>query len=327
MAGEHVSADSKADRRIYTLSRFFLDRLGFRLHKLSIDAGFTCPNRDGTLGTGGCSYCDNRSFAPATVRPKANVRQQVEREAALARARYGASRFIVYFQAYSNTYAPVPVLKSLYDEALSHPDVMGMSIGTRPDCLGDDVLDLIESYARRFHVWLEIGLQSCHDSTLRRINRCHDWACFEDAMRRASNRGIFLCVHIIHGLPGETREMMLETVERVAAFRPDGIKIHHLHIVEGTPMAEEWKRNPFRLLSLPEYVSLVADSLERLPPKCAVHRFVGEVSGGGLIAPKWDVPKQRILAMIEDELARRRTRQGCLFEASVRSRASVNQDK
>ncbi|MCX7806895.1 MAG: TIGR01212 family radical SAM protein, partial [Planctomycetota bacterium] len=249
-------------RRVYTLGRFFLDRFGFQLHKISLDAGFTCPNRDGKLGSGGCAYCDNRSFAPGTSRAGLAVREQVEREIALAHQRYGASGFIAYFQAYTNTYAPVGTLRRLYDEALAHPQVMGLSIGTRPDCLGDDVLDLIESYARRLHVWLEIGLQSAHDATLKRINRGHDWACFENAMRRASGRGIFLCVHIIHGLPGETDDMMRETVRRVAALSPDGIKIHHLHLIEGTPMTESWKREPFPLLDLERYVSLVADSLE-----------------------------------------------------------------
>lgn len=306
------------ERRIYTLRRFFLDRLGFQLHKISLDAGFTCPNRDGRLGLGGCTYCENKSFAPGAARGGLALREQIEREIALARQRYGASRFIAYFQAYTNTYAPVERLKRLYDEALERPEVMGLSIGTRPDCLGDDVLDLIESYAKRFHVWLEIGLQSCHDETLRRINRGHDRARFEDAMRRASGRGIFLCVHIIHGLPGETDDMMLETVRRVAAFSPDGIKIHHLHLIEGTRMAEQWKREPFPLLDPDRYVSLVADSLELLPPRCAVHRFVGEVRGPGLLAPVWNVPKQRILAMIKGELERRGTRQGSRFEAGSR---------
>lgn len=310
---------SSAGPRWYSLRRFFIEHLGFVVHKLSIDAGFTCPNRDGKVGRGGCTYCVNRSFAPAAAKGGAtrSVAEQVAEEAALARKRYGAKKFLAYFQAYTNTYAPVERLRRLYTEALTQPDVVGLSVGTRPDALPDETLDLLEETAAQGrHVWVELGLQSAHDETLRRINRGHDFACFQECWERArARRGLWLCVHLIHGLPGEDRGMMLETVEKVAALKPDGIKIHHLHLVEGAPLTAEWRRRPFPLLELKEYVALVADTLERLPFGCALQRFVGEVHGPGLAAPRWNVPKQRILSAVDAELARRGTRQGVKYIA------------
>jgi hypothetical protein len=315
-----VDDADKAEPRWHSLRRFFIEQLGFPVHKLPLDAGFTCPNRDGKVGTGGCTYCINESFAPAAAKggTKRSITQQVAEEIELARRRYGAIKFLAYFQAFTNTYAPPAVLRRIYREALAHPDVVGLSVGTRPDALSDEALDLLSTLAREGrHVWLELGLQSAHDETLRRINRGHSFAQFVEGWHRTRERkNLFLCAHLIHGLPGENRERMMETVERVAALKPDGIKIHHLHLIEGAALTHEWRLRPFPLLSVDEYVRLVADSLERLPPKCALQRFVGEVHGPGLVAPLWNIPKQRILAAIDAELARRGTRQGSLYRES-----------
>lgn len=301
-------------RRLYTLSRFFQDTLGSKVRKIPVDAGFSCPNLDGTVGTGGCAYCANRSFSPAARRPPQPLAAQIEGEKARLRRRGDAPKFLVYFQPYTNTYASLPVLRRLYEEALSVPEVVGLCVGTRPDCVPDPVLDLLEAYARAgYHVWLEYGLQSAHQATLARINRGHDFACFADAVRRAQGRGIYLGVHLILGLPGETPKMMRETAHKVATLGLDGVKLHHLYLVEGTRLAEEWQKEPFPLPDPEQYVQWACDVLELFPPRCAVHRVCGEVLGEGLIAPRWGVNKPQILARIEAELARRNSAQGARF--------------
>jgi len=299
--------------RIHTFGRFLRQRFGFRVQKLVVDAGFTCPNRDGRLGRGGCTYCDNGAFSPATARRDRSVAEQVRSEASLARERYGAREFIAYFQAFTNTYAPVERLERLYREALSVEGVVGLSIGTRPDCVPDAVLDLLERLARETHVWVEYGLQSAHDETLRRVHRGHAVADFDDAVRRTQGRGLFVCAHLILGLPGETPAMMRATADHVAAFGIDGVKTHHLHVVRGTNLEQEWRSGKVETLSLEAYASLAADTLERLPPWCVLQRFCGDVQGEALLAPLWGVGKLRVLEAIEGELERRGARQGAHY--------------
>lgn len=299
-------------RLFYPYGRFLRERFGCRVCKLTVDAGFTCPNRDGSRGTGGCIYCDNAAFSPAAG-SRLPVREQLEKEKRLAAARYGATRFLAYFQPFSNTYGPVERLRALHDEALAVEGIVGLSLGTRPDCVPPEVLDYLESLARRTHLWVEYGLQSSHDAILALINRGHDYAEFADAVRRTQGRGIFICVHLILGLPGETPEMMRQTAERVAALSPDGVKLHHLHVVRDTPLEKMHAAGQVRLLDIDEYVSLCADMLERLPPWTVLQRFVGDVQGQRLVAPQWGAGKLRVLEMIQAELARRGTRQGSRY--------------
>jgi radical SAM protein (TIGR01212 family) len=312
MMSQTAAAKYSGDRRFYPYSQFLRERFGCKVYKLTVDAGFTCPNRDGSKGLGGCSYCETSSFSPAAG-SRLSVREQVEKEKRLAEGRYGASKFIAYFQPFSNTYAPVERLRALHDEALAVEGVVGLSLGTRPDCVPPEVLDYLEELARRTHLWIEYGLQSAHDRTLELINRGHTFAEFEDAVRRTQGRGIFICVHLILGLPGEDREMICATAERIAAHGVDGVKLHHLHVVRDTALAGQFAEGRVRLLELDEYVRLAADVLERLPPWTVLQRFVGDVQGDRLIAPKWNEGKLRVLEAIQEELRRRGTRQGSRY--------------
>jgi radical SAM protein (TIGR01212 family) len=300
-------------RRFYPFSQFLKARFGCKVYKLTVDAGFTCPNRDGTKGRGGCIYCENRSFSPAAG-SRLSVTEQVEKEKRLAVERYGANRFIAYFQPFTNTYGPLDRLRQLYEEALSLPNIVGLSLGTRPDCTPDEVLDYLEELAGTTHLWLEYGLQSAQDVTLKLINRGHVFEEFRDAVTRAQGRGIFICVHLILGLPGETREMMRDTADRVAALGVDGIKLHHLHVVRDTTLEKMFRRGEVKMLQMPEYASLAADVLERLPPWTVLQRFVGDVQGDTLVAPRWKEGKLRVLEAIQAELERRGTQQGSEYK-------------
>lgn len=297
-------------RRYNAFSAALRKRYPFAVRKIPIDAGFTCPNRDGVKATGGCTYCENRSFAPGAVGPPRTIERQIEEAMAFYRERYATEHFIVYFQAYTNTYAPVAELAAIYGRALKFPNVVGMSIGTRPDCVPEAVLDLVAGYAKRMDVWLELGLESSHDRTLAWLNRAHTYAEFEDAVKRASGRGFEIAAHTIFGLPGETREEMLQTAERLALLPVDSVKIHHFYVSRNTVLAEAYARGEFGVMTLDEWAALAADVLERLPESMTIQRLVGELGGRYVVAPLWDVPKHAVLARIEGELERRGTAQG-----------------
>jgi radical SAM protein (TIGR01212 family) len=265
---------------------------------------------DGTVAVGGCVYCDNRSFSPNRRLPRATVREQVARGVELLRWRYGADRFLAYFQAGTNTYAPVPKLRRLYDEALEHPAVVGLAVGTRPDNVPDPVLDLLHGYARGRYVCLELGLQSVHDRSLDWMNRGHHFDAFVDAVRRCRGRGLDLCAHVILGLPGESWADMMATAEGLAALPVHGVKIHNLHVVRRTPLEAMFRRGEVRLPGRDEYVALVCDFLERLNPAMVVHRLSGDAPPDYLVAPAWCLDKPVLLRAIDDELARRDSWQG-----------------
>lgn len=302
-------------KRYYPFSQFLKKKFGCKVYKLPIDAGFTCPNRDGKIGYGGCTYCQNASFSPSPLKEKSSIPLQVEYRKTLVKRRSKVNKFLVYFQSYTNTYAKVKVLKRLYDEAIQDEDVVGLCIGTRPDCVADEVLDLIESYAQDYHIWIEYGLQSIHNETLLRIKRGHDFAQFEDAVKRTQGRNILICVHIILGLPGETREDILKTARALARMGIDGIKLHHLQVVKNTELATDFQRGEFKVLSLEEYIKLVCDVLELLPARIAIQRLVGEViQDGMLIAPRWNLNKHKILSVIDRELIDRGSFQGFKFD-------------
>jgi radical SAM protein (TIGR01212 family) len=298
------------DRRYYAFSRFLRERFGTTVYRVTIDAGFTCPNVDGTVAVGGCVYCDNRSFSPNRRLPRSTIREQVDRGITILHQRYGAERFIAYFQAATNTYAPAAKLRRLYDEALEHPQIVGLAIGTRPDCVPDDILDLIQGYTRDRYVCLELGLQSIHDRSLDWMNRGHHFDAFADAVRRCQGRGFDICAHVILGLPGESHADMLATADTLAGLPVQAVKIHNLHVVRDTPLAKMHEAGTVRLFERDEYVSLLCDFLERLPTTMVMHRLSGDAPPDFLIAPQWCLDKAGLLRAIDAELERRDSWQG-----------------
>lgn len=302
--------DLFGEKRYRSFSRYLREIFGCRVQKIPLDAGFTCPNRDGRVSLGGCIYCGTRGSGTGAYKDGVPLADQISAGIESGKRRFGECKFIVYFQAFTNTYAPPERLKSLYDEALSHQEIVGLSIGTRPDCAPDEVVDLLEEYARRCHLWMEYGLQSAHDKTLEIINRGHNVAQFVDAVERSKGRGINICAHIILGLPRETKEEMMVTADLVASLELEGVKIHPLYVLKGTKLAEMYKRGEFRLLELNEYVSLVCDFLERLPPGMVIQRLTGEAPRDLLVAPPWSPGKMVVLGKIDAELEQRGSYQG-----------------
>jgi hypothetical protein len=310
MTSASLPAGRTPPRRYYPLSRFLRQKFGAKVWSVTIDAGFTCPNVDGTVAVGGCVYCDNRSFSPNRRLPRQSIRDQVEHGIRILEKRNGAEKFIAYFQPATNTYAPVAKLQRLYDEALAHPRIVGLAIGTRPDCVPDDVLDLIQGYTRRTYVSLELGLQSIHDRSLDWMNRGHHFDAFPDAVRRCQDRGFDLCAHVILGLPGESRDDMLATAKTLADLPIHAVKIHNLYAVRDTPLEKMVHSGAVRLFERDEYVAVVCDFLERLPPTMVIHRLSGEAPPDFLVAPLWCLDKPGLLRAINAELERRDSWQG-----------------
>jgi radical SAM protein (TIGR01212 family) len=305
-----LPAGLTAERRYYAFSRFLRERFGGRVARVTIDAGFTCPNVDGTVTTGGCVFCDNRSFSPNRRLPRATVAAQVERGVALLGRRYGADRFLAYFQAGTNTHAPVERLRRLYDEGLAHPQVVGLAVGTRPDSVPDPVLDLLTEYAKTRYVCLELGLQSVHDRSLDWMNRGHHFDAFVDAVYRCQGRGLDLCAHVILNLPGESHADMLATADVLAALPVHAVKVHNLHVVRGTPLERMYHAGEVALFGRDEYVGVVCDFLERLPAEMVIHRLSGDAPPDYLVAPQWCLDKPGLLRAIDEELRRRDGWQG-----------------
>jgi radical SAM protein (TIGR01212 family) len=295
---------------------------GRRIRKVTVNGGFTCPNIDGSKARGGCTYCDNRSFSPAAGSRGRSITRQLEEGTAFLRERLRADAFIAYFQTYSGTYAPAARLRALYEEALSFPGVVGIAVGTRPDCLEDETLDLLEELARGSYVTLELGLQSAFDETLRRVNRAHGFREFADAMDRCQGRGFGICVHVILGMPGEGPPHYRETAAALGRWRYDSIKIHPLHVVKGTALARQFARGEFLPLELEAYVAGLVDFLERVPPEVGVQRFTGDAGADLLLAPAWCSGKSAVLEAMKAEFRRRGTRQGHWVEAK-RSRETA----
>jgi len=288
---------------VHTFGQSLLKRYGERVHKVAIHAGFTCPNRDGTKGYGGCTFCNNASFAPNTYHT-ATVSEQIAAGRAVIRKRTGARLYLAYFQAYTNTYATLEKLCLLYEEALAEPDVVGLSVGTRPDCVSSEVITLLAEYqARGYEVWLELGLQSAFDSTLARVNRGHGFSEYKETLLAAHTAGLRVCTHLILGLPGETLDHYRETLNRVVTLGVEGLKIHPLHIVRGTLLAEEWRSGNYVPLDLSEYVNIVSDLVRRTPPEVVFHRLTGTAESSLLLAPNWCSKKWAVLNAITAELA------------------------
>jgi hypothetical protein len=285
-------------------------RFGERVQKITLDAGLTCPNRDGRVGVGGCLYCNPRGSGTGAWARGLSITRQLEEGAARLGKRSRAKKFIAYFQSFTNTYASVERLRILYDEALAFPGVQGLSIGTRPDCLNEDVLDLLSGYAQNRPVWLELGLQSAHDRTLKLINRGHDVACFADAVARAATRGLEVVAHVILGLPDEQLEHMAATARFLARLPVQGVKIHLLYVIRGSGLESLYHHGLYRPLSEAAYVQAVVDFLEILPTHQVIHRLTGDPHPEELAAPAWCLDKNKVLRLIKEEFARRGSRQG-----------------
>jgi hypothetical protein len=293
-----------------SFSAHLKQRFGGRVHKISVDAGFSCPNRGATRDRPGCLFCDPQGSGAVGIDRGFPVAEQIERGKEIMTRKYKAGQFLAYFQPFSNTYAPVARLRALYDQALGVEGVVGLAVGTRPDCVPEEVLELLGEYHRRTYFWLELGLQSMHDRTLDFLRRGHDYACFTKAYAAARARGLRVCVHIILGLPGESRDDMLATADAMARLRIDGIKLHLLHILRGTPLGNLYQQGGIAVLEQEEYVSLVADVIERLPASTLIHRLTGDGPRETLLAPLWSLNKWEVLNAIEQELLRRGTCQG-----------------
>lgn len=291
---------------VNTFGQAMLAHYGERVHKVAIDAGFTCPNRDGSIGRGGCTFCNNVSFSPNGRKPNM-IAEQIEAGRRVITKRTGAKKYIAYFQAYTNTYADVRELTQLYDEALKEPDVIGLDVGTRPDCVPDAVLDLLANYQQQgYEVWLELGLQSAHDETLDHVNRGHGFAEYEQAVLKARSRGIKVCTHLILGLPGESTQHHMSSLKRVLQLGVDGLKFHPLHVVKGTQLANEWRRGEYQPLSMIDYVSDVVEMIRRTPDDVIFHRLTGTASTDVLLAPKWCSKKWQVLNAITLALAKQK---------------------
>ena len=281
-------------------------QFGCRIAKLSLDGGFTCPNRDGTKGTGGCTFCSEDGSGRFT----GPLQDQMTR---LASKWPEDTKYIAYFQNFTGTYAPPERLRKLWEEALTLPGCVGLAVATRPDCLPEEVLDLLSEFNEKTFLWVELGLQTANEETAQKFNRCWKNADFEDAMRNLSARGIKCVIHLILGRPGEDKRQVLSSAAYAASFRPFGIKLHMLHLMEGTVMGEQYKHAPFPLLGKDEYVSLVCDVLERMPADITVHRVTGDAPRKDLIAPLWTGDKRAVLRAIQQEFKRRNTRQGFML--------------
>ena len=308
------SSHVNPDLRFHSYGTWLRRRFGCRVSKVNVDAGFTCPNRDGSKGVGGCIYCDNSSFSPPGTQAVVSIEQQLAEGMAYHRTRLGSKKFIVYFQKFTNTYAPAAALADLYGRALDHPDVVGISVGTRPDALSADAVDLLSELARDRYVCVELGLQSMDDTILSRINRGHTLDEYLAAVARLSGRGIALCTHLIYGFPGETRESFLRSTDLMASLPVDSVKVHQLHAVAGTLLAEMYRRGEFIPLSHAEYVGAVCDFLELLPARIAIQRLYGSAPEAIRVAPNWGLKNNQMWYSVVNELKRRGTWQGCRVE-------------
>ena len=305
-------------KRYRDFNTYLKEIFGERVQKISLDAGLGCPNRDGTISRMGCIFCDRRgSGTGALINHGLSITQQIAEAKGFIRQRYKAKKFIAYFQSFTNTYAPVSHLKGLYDEALAQKDMLGLSVATRPDCVDREILTLLSSYQADHLVWLEYGLQSSHDKTLKLINRGHDVACFEQSVLMADEYSINICAHIILGLPGEDREMMLQTARFLSNLPIRGVKIHLLYVVKETPLSELYHKEGFRCLDRKEYANLVVDFLELLPPDMVIQRLTGDPIQSELVAPLWAKEKQVNLKLIQTTLERRETWQGRDYRKST----------
>ena len=286
------------------------ERFGEKIYKVALDAGMTCPNRDGTLGSRGCIFCSAGGSGDFAGSRQDSITQQIEKQAASIRQKRGVAKFIAYFQSYTNTYAPVDYLRKIYTEAISHPDIVAISIGTRPDCLGEDILQLLDELNQKKPVWVELGLQTIHETTARYIRRGYPLSCFEQAVSELRKRNLDVIVHTILGLPGESKNDILSTIEYLNHRDIQGIKLQLLHVLKGTDLAEDYLAGKFQVYSMEEYLELVIDCLEHLNPEIVIHRLTGDGPKDLLIAPLWSSAKRTVLNTLHRECKLRHAFQG-----------------
>ena len=293
------------------LSSYLRERYGKRMKKICIDAHFTCPNRDGKCGTGGCIFCGERG-AGEHISPSLDIKEQVERVIVNAKE---DDLFIAYFQNFTNTYAEVEILKERYDAALIDERIKILSVGTRPDCIDEAVADLLSSYAKKYEVWVELGLQTANDETARIINRGYARSVFERAVKLLTDRGLKVVVHLMIGLPGETMEDNIKSAEYLSNFELFGVKIHSLYVMEGTVLANMYRKNRYTPLTLSEYANSASEVLARLSPKITVHRITGDCPKNLLVAPEWNKSKNEIIDAVNSDMKKKGYSQGCLFNS------------
>ena len=298
----------------YKFNQYLKEKFGERIQKVTLDAGLSCPNRDGTKGWGGCIYCDRYGSGTGAKDKYPDLQSQALAGMEKLSKRYKARKFIAYFQSFSNTYAPVETLRSIYNEVVNLPNIVGLSIGTRADCITKEVLELISSYTPRLMVWLELGLQTIHEKTLRLINRGHTYEEFLEGYRLARCYPLLICFHVIIGLPGEGRDEVIATAKEVAKLKPDGLKIHSLYINKGTALEKIFREGKYTPITQREFVELVCDFLELIPPDLVIQRLTGDPRPEELVAPEWTLRKQETLNLIQKELEMRKSYQGRKYE-------------
>ncbi|OGW48623.1 MAG: TIGR01212 family radical SAM protein [Nitrospirae bacterium GWC2_57_9] len=299
-----------ATRRYRAFGQYMKDLYHAPVYKVNVDAGFTCPNRDGSIATGGCIYCNNDSFRPAACTSSLSLHQQIEKGIPYLRSRYGAEKFIVYFQPFTNTYASVDILERLYREALNNPGVVGLAIGTRPDCIDRAKIALLERLAREAFILVEYGLQSVYDATLQFINRGHDYACFQEAVRLTAGTGVHVGAHLILGFPTETRDQMLAMAGEISRQPIEFLKIHQLQVVKGTALADHYEKAPFPTFTYEEYIAMLADFLELLSPDIILQRLFAAAPDDILVAPVWNKTRSEVLRDLDAYMEQRGTHQG-----------------
>lgn len=284
------------NNRFYSLNDFLRSRHGEKILKLSIDGGFTCPNRDGKISTKGCLFCSERGSGDFTSYKKGDITAQLQEASLLLEPKWGKNRkYIAYFQAFTNTYGPLEILKQKYEEALAFPGVIGLAIATRPDCLSDELIEYLEELSKRTHIWLELGLQTIHEDTAKLINRGYDLSVFEEAIKKLSAHHIETVVHLILGLPNETKEQMLASAKYISKLPLQGVKLHMLHILDNAPLGNFYNKHPYELLDQEAYITLIGEILELLPPDFVIHRLTGDGDRKHLIAPLWTLHKKYVL--------------------------------
>ena len=302
------------EERYYSLNRYLREQFGEKVYKLALDAGMTCPNRDGTLSTGGCIFCSAGGSGDFAEGRCGSIREQLERAKARIRKKTDARKFIAYFQSYTNTYAPVERLEEIFTEAISEPEVVALSIGTRPDCLGDDVVAMLGKLNRQKPVWVELGLQTIHEKTAVYIRRGYPLEVYDDAVRRLKAEGITVITHVILGLPGENQSDMLATIDHLSGEnRPDGIKLQLLHVLRGTDLANDYAQGMFSAMEMEDYLDILFACIQRLPEDMVLHRITGDGAKRDLIAPLWTGDKKRVMNTIRREMDNRDIRQGSLY--------------
>ncbi|MFC6039133.1 TIGR01212 family radical SAM protein [Paenisporosarcina macmurdoensis] len=304
-------------KRYYTWNRHLRDEFGMKIFKVALDAGFDCPNRDGTVAFGGCTFCSVAGSGDFAGDRVDSIVDQFEERKNKMHQKWKDAKYMAYFQAYTNTHAPLSVIKEKFEAALAIDGVVGLSIATRPDCLPDDVVEYLAELNERTYLWVELGLQTVHERTANLINRAHDFSCYLEGVQKLRNHGIRVCTHIINGLPLENNEMMLETVREVAKLDVQGIKIHLLHLLKGTPMIKQYEKGLVEFMDKDQYIQLVVDQLELLPPEMVIHRITGDGPINLMIGPMWSVNKWDVLNGVDAELERRGSWQGKYFEGSV----------